>query len=117
MRLIAFAIGISMSAVILRMTVRWAAKFTLPWGDAFGVAFLSGIAGAIVDFIMPMAGLSVLINIVVAAGIYGALIKDPETGPIGFGKGMLVLIYQLLLFAVIAGAVVAVYLLILKGSI
>jgi hypothetical protein len=117
MKLLAFAIGISMNAVILRMTVRWAAKFTLPWGDAIGVAFLSGIAGVLVDLIMPMVGLSVLTNIVVVAGIYGALIQDPETGPIGFGKGMLVLIYEFSLFAVIAAAVIVVYVLILKGSI
>ena len=113
MKLIAFAIGISMSAVILRMTVRWAAKFTLPLAAAFWVEFFAAIAGVLVDLIMPMVGLSVLTNIVVVAGIYGALIKDPNTVPIGFVNGLVVLTYQILLFAVIAAGVLVVYRLIL----
>ena len=52
MKLIAFAIGISMSAVILRMTVRWAVKFELPWAAAFWVEFFAAIAGVLVDLIL-----------------------------------------------------------------
>lgn len=109
MKIIAFVIGISINAVILRMTVRWVAKFTLEWAAAFWVEFFAAIAGVLVDLIMPMVGLSVLTNIVVVAGIYGALIKDPNTVPIGFGNGLIVLTCQVLLFALIAGGVVVIY--------
>lgn len=113
MRIIAFVIGISINAVILRMIVRWTVKFTLPLAAAFWVEFFAAIVGVLIDLIMPMVGLSVLTNAVVVAGIYGTLIKDPNTVPIGFINGLIVLTCQILLFALIAGGAVVIYRLVL----
>lgn len=90
-------------ALFVQLGTKWVAKFKPSYGLAYLTTFLGNLGPFIVEFVIEpspgMSGqsfaggpmvLSMVINFFVAAAIYGLLIKHPDTGPIGFGKGCLV---------------------------
>ena len=101
--LIGVPLGILIGAALLRLAVKIVTKSTMPFGQAclsvFVVTLVTVVLGYLIGFIVGLAHgpalaagiLSYVINFLVAAGIYGGMVKQPESDQgIGFGKGMLV---------------------------
>jgi len=51
------------------------------------------------------------VNFFITSAIYGGMIKEPETGPIGFAKGLLISFY-LLLIGFVLGLIVGLFLIV-----
>lgn len=94
-----------LSAIVVRVTTKLVARFTPPFGAAYMASFFGFSLGSAVsgagEFVLSAFGIqaSVMISRLIMlmgffpyAGILGLMIKHPETGPIGFGKGCLVLL-------------------------
>lgn len=113
--LIGVPLGILMAAVFLRLATKIVMKFDVPFGRACFIAFVvlivTGVTGYLIGLLMrgstsspigPMI-VSVLVNLCVASGIYGAMIKMPgSTDGVGFGKGISIALMLLLIGVVIA---------------
>jgi hypothetical protein len=122
--LLQIGIGTAIMAVFLRLATRWVCKFTPPFTTAFlasllamGASWLAEFigAGVLAGTLMTMGfhpvyavvGL-VILDVVVISAVYGVLVRDPLSGPIGFFRGFLVLLAQGLIATVIGLAVVGI---------
>ena len=113
--------GIAVGALVVALIIQFAAnvsiKFKPPYGMAYKAAFLSSATAFVVSFVIGL-GLGVsgsemsdvsltlimVIGFSIQAYLYGFLIEHPDHGAIGFSKGVLVSLVQL----VIVGGIVAV---------
>jgi hypothetical protein len=104
------------SILIVQLAVKLISDFT----PTFGIALKAGILAILANFIfygfmkyilsVPVDQFSVkifctAIYFFIPAGIYGRLIKHPESGPIGFYKACLVNLVYYFIVAVIAGLI------------
>ncbi len=102
--------------LLLQFAVKWVTKFKPSFKEAFfinlkimGISFVgSFVLGLVVGFAIGLSGGSeetanaVSALLVIAffpfqAWLYGRLVKVPESGPIGIGRGALVMIAQILI--------------------
>ena len=73
----------------------------------FCYGFLRGLLNAISNEPSDVGGnsIAILISLVVQAATYAVLIKHPDTGPIGFGKAILVTLVQMVILLLTVGAI------------
>jgi len=103
-----------LSAVFLRMATRWAVKFGIPYWTAYKITLIASVVCAPIGFGMqavlasaPGSNLlALVVNFFVAAAFYDQMIKQPESGEsIGFGKGLLISFY-LVLISLVVGLII-----------
>ena len=108
---IAIPIVCLLYAVFLRMTTGWAVKFTIPYWTAYKIAIIASLVNFVIGIPFEVLGtfwaqlLNFVVSFFVQSAIYGAMIKYPETDEsIGYGKGLLISLY-LLLIGLVLGCV------------
>jgi len=113
-------IGSFVAAFVLQFAVKFVCKFKPSYWMAYEASFIVIIVcHGIVDFLLalvviisgftvvPMLKvLSVLIGFFVTSGLVGRIIKHPETGQIGFRKGILITLVGVLMQATFLGLIV-----------
>lgn len=92
------AIASLIGAVFLRFATHTVAKFDLPYGRAYWLVFLVSAISNIAAFVFGSAFgarnpiaiiiLTLIFWLFIGAGIFGKMIQTPQSGEIGFGKGM-----------------------------
>jgi len=110
------AIAALIGALLVQLATHWVCKFKPPYGMAYKAIFLAYIAswvvGFFVGFMVAAAGgeidsatylLIIIIGFFVTSGLYGIMIKHPESGPIGFSKACLVSLINLIMGAALFG--------------
>ncbi|MHC4641053.1 MAG: redoxin domain-containing protein [Planctomycetota bacterium] len=100
-------------AVFLRLLTGWVVKFEIPYWAAYKIAIIAAVVGFIISIgfdalANPCANvLAFAVNFVITSAIYAKMIKHPETNvPIGFGKGLLISLY-LVLIGIVLGIAIA----------
>ena len=108
---IAIPIVCLLGAVFLRMTTGWAVKFKLPYWTAYKIAIITSVVSFVIGIPFDILGtlwaqfLNFVVSFFVQSAIYGTMIKYPETNEsIGYGKGLLISLY-LLLIGLVLGCV------------
>lgn len=93
-------LGLLITALFLRLAVRFQEKFELPWGEAILTAFLAWLAGFVVGLpygiAMELLNMNqafafitgIIIGIVARGWVYGVRIAPPGDLPIGMGRGI-----------------------------
>lgn len=123
--LLSFFVGIAINTVILRVAVSWVCKFKLPFWSGVKTVLISLVvvficslffglgqsvtalltAGAVPAEEAGLSGsqmlLSILISFLVSSALYGVLIRHPEDGQVGFVRGMMIYLAQLLVIMAI----------------
>jgi len=99
------------TAALLMVITGWAVKFKLPYWTAYKIAIITSVVSFVIGIGFDIVGtiLARLLNFVVTffvqSAIYGTMIKYPESNEsIGYGKGLLIFLY-LLLIGVVLGCV------------
>ena len=88
-------------ALFVKLAARIVISEWIPYGDAYKACFMAAIAGALISWIVqcfsPSSGegmmsniFALIISFFVSSSIYGNKILHPNTGAIGFAKGILV---------------------------
>jgi peroxiredoxin len=105
-----------LSAVFLKIVTRWTVKFNIPYWTAYKIEIIAAVIGFVirVPFDVPKILwnllLSFVVGLLVHSIIYGQMIKHPDTNePIGFGKGLLIWFYLMLILiplGVVLGCVI-----------
>lgn len=98
-----------LSALFLKIATRWAVKFNITYWTAYKIEIIAAVIGFVirVPFDVPGILLILLLNFAVHllahSIIYGQMIKHPDTNePIGFGRGLLIWLYLLLIWIPVA---------------
>lgn len=128
--IIAFAVfSFTLTPLILQFAVKWVTKYKPSFKEAFfvnlkvmgiifaGALFLGFIIGVLVvslhadqEVTAPLGSLLSLGCLPFEAWLYGRLIKVPESGPIGIGRGALVMLAQfLIVLAFVLGIMILVF--------
>jgi hypothetical protein len=120
------AIGVAVialvGALIIQLATRWVASFKPSYRDAYLAAFLGYFGAILVSIVLFITigmssdstlegttanrGIQFLVIVVYTVFqivIYSLLLKHPETGKIGFTKGFLVFLIQLIPSSVMLG--------------
>ncbi len=99
------------AAVFLRFATRWAVKFKIPYWTAYKIAIIAAVVGYVISIPFDVLGtgtlwaglLELVVYFLVHSAIYGKMIQRAQTKEsIGFGKGMLITLYVILIWIVLA---------------
>ncbi|MBW8040758.1 MAG: redoxin domain-containing protein [Planctomycetes bacterium] len=108
-------------AVFLRIATRWAVRFEVPYWTAYKIAIITSVVGFVIGIPFNIIGiilahlLDFVLTFFVQSAIYGTMIKYPESNEsIGYGKGLLISLY-LLLIGLVVGLVIALFIFILMA--
>lgn len=117
-QLIGIAVGSLLAALLVQLATRLIAKYTPPYGMAYLATLLGTLVaftlGFIVGLIAPPGdevfdsvniGLFI-VGFFIQSAAYGMLIKDGNRVPLGFGRGALVALTQLVMVALILALLV-----------
>ncbi len=106
---IAIPIVSFLGAVFLKIVTRWAVKFNIPYWTAYKIEIIAAVIGFVIRVPFDVPGilwallLSFVVHLFVNSIIYGQMIKHPDTNEsIGFGKGLLIWFYLLLIWIPLA---------------
>ncbi len=119
--LVGILIGSLIGAIFLRMATQWVCKIDLPYGTAVLYVIIVSVVNQAISIGLGIAvaplmaqggdpnpgvlvaiGLgSIVISTLVAAALYGTLIKTHDGTPIGFVKGLLVVLVLLAIVIVV----------------
>jgi len=109
-QLIGLLLGALVMALVLQLVTKWVCKFDPPYWMAYKVLILTSLAsfgiGILFSLVTGVSGeemsdvlalLLFLIGFVVASGLFGIMIKHPESGRIGPWKGFLITLVLMIL--------------------
>lgn len=106
---IAIPIVSFLGAVFLKIVTRWTVKFSIPYWTAYKIEIIAAVIGFVIRVPFDVPGilwallLSFVVHLLVNSIIYGQMIKHPDTNEsIGFGKGLLIWFYLLLIWIPLA---------------
>ena len=110
------------NAIILLFSVKVVSKYVPKYWIAYCAAFTSAITAALVGYLMGLgfaaagyddttlnAVVGFITGFIIGAAIYGKLFRHPESGSIGFIKGALVSLIQIIFVAVLVGIMWLIY--------
>jgi peroxiredoxin len=113
---IAIPIVCLLGAVFLRMTTRWAVRIDIPYWTAYKIAIIAAVVNLVISIPFDILGtiwaqlLNLVVIFFVKSAIYGTIIKYPESNEsIGYGKGLLISLYLLLIglvFGCVLGCII-----------
>ena len=99
------------TAAFIMVITRWAVKFKIPYWTAYKIAIIAALVNLVISIPFNVLGifwahlLNFVVSFFVQSAIYGTMIKYPESNEsIGYGKGLLISLY-LLLIGVVLGCV------------
>lgn len=105
-----------LSALFLKIVTGWAVKFSIPYWTAYKIEIIAAVIGFVIRVPFDIPGflwnllLSFVVHLLAHSIIYGQMIKCPDTNePIGFGKGLLIWFYLILIWIPVAVAVGCVF--------
>jgi len=98
-----------LTAVFLRCIARRVVKFEVPYWTAYKISLIAAVVGIVTAIPFNILGtlwaefLELVVYLLVHSTIYGTMIKNPESNEsIGFGKGLLISLFLLLIWFVLA---------------
>ena len=98
-----------LSALFLKIVTGWAVKFSITYWTAYKIEIIAAVIGFVIRVPFDVPGilwsllLSLVVHLLSHSIIYGQMIKQPDTNePIGFGKGLLIWLYLLLIWIPLA---------------
>jgi hypothetical protein len=98
-------IGLSISALYVKLATGWIAKFKPTYIMALKTVFIGYLIVFAASYVLPSSQVSlILFGFIVHVALYSKLIKSPAAGPIGIEKALIICIIQLIIGGIAYGA-------------